>query len=182
MTSRHDLDSTFQELGLSSGANEKQIKAAYRKRVRSIHPDVIGGDGSPFKDLTARVDLLLVTNQQYQYVFEKGEDPSKNQRWRQEWEHHYRRSQAARRRNNPQQADLASPSTWFVSERKTLKWLSFKARVLAGLVLCSLAFQDQYSRPQSVSDGGMDMRRQSHVVYVKGEKSHANEAGEGGDR
>ena len=129
--STHD---TLLELGLVPGASSKEIKAAYRKRAMKLHPDVIGGDGSQFKALTERVDALLYGGLRYQYVYEKGEDPRKYQRWRQQWEHHYSRHRTANKTKASKDWDL---------RMQRFNYYNLRFRVFAGLLLCSMAIADE---------------------------------------
>jgi len=51
----------YQTLGVSKTANEKEIKAAYRKLARKLHPDVNPGDTTAearFKDLNEAYEVL----------------------------------------------------------------------------------------------------------------------------
>ena len=45
----------FAELGLPAGASEREIKAAYRERVKQVHPDQ-GGDEQAFKRICEAYD------------------------------------------------------------------------------------------------------------------------------
>jgi curved DNA-binding protein CbpA len=44
-------------LGVAPDAEVKQIKAAYRRRVKTLHPDY-GGDARPFLDLQEAYSVL----------------------------------------------------------------------------------------------------------------------------
>jgi len=48
-----------QVLGVSPGANEAEIRAAYRTAVRHLHPDSGAQDSEAFHRVTAARDLLL---------------------------------------------------------------------------------------------------------------------------
>src|SRR5919202_6195971 len=51
----------YEVLGLSSGATEEQVKAAYRKLARKFHPDLNPGDKAAeerFKELQEAYDVL----------------------------------------------------------------------------------------------------------------------------
>lgn len=47
----------YERLGLAQGASEDEIKRAYRKKARSVHPDV-GGDEAEFKAVTHAYEVL----------------------------------------------------------------------------------------------------------------------------
>lgn len=49
-------DDPFRVLGLPPTASQEQVKAAYRRLARRLHPDA-GGDDAAFRALTAAADL-----------------------------------------------------------------------------------------------------------------------------
>lgn len=58
----------YKALGISSTANEKQIKEAYYKLAKKHHPDVNGGKTSEqFKEMSAAYDILSDAGKKKQY-------------------------------------------------------------------------------------------------------------------
>ncbi|WP_257298603.1 J domain-containing protein [Haloarchaeobius sp. FL176] len=45
-------------LDLESGADQADVRAAYREKVKEVHPDTTGGDEEAFKQVTAAYDRL----------------------------------------------------------------------------------------------------------------------------
>ncbi|MFC4406598.1 J domain-containing protein [Haloarchaeobius iranensis] len=45
-------------LDLDSGADQADVRAAYREKVKEVHPDTTGGDEEAFKRVTAAYDRL----------------------------------------------------------------------------------------------------------------------------
>ncbi|GAB0495742.1 hypothetical protein MMPV_007047 [Pyropia vietnamensis] len=45
--------------GVPVGADADTVRAAYRRRVREVHPDLAGGEGGAFRELCAAVEVLL---------------------------------------------------------------------------------------------------------------------------
>jgi chaperone protein DnaJ len=65
-----DYKDYYKILGLSKGASEKEIKAAYRKLARQHHPDVNPGDKGAedkFKDIGEAYDVLSDPDKRSQY-------------------------------------------------------------------------------------------------------------------
>lgn len=58
--SRETLDrrEAYRVLGLSPGADDDAVKAAYRRQVKAVHPDADGGDPEAFRRLTAAYETL----------------------------------------------------------------------------------------------------------------------------
>lgn len=54
----NDANGYYKALGLRSDASRSEIKAAYRKSLQSLHPD-LGGDGELFRFLSDVVSVLL---------------------------------------------------------------------------------------------------------------------------
>jgi len=52
-------ESPHEVLGVDQGANEQQIRAAYRERVKTLHPDTGAADAEAFHRATAARDQLL---------------------------------------------------------------------------------------------------------------------------
>ena len=53
------MNDYYEILGVSRTASQQEIKQAYRKRARQLHPDVAGPDGEEaFKDLSRAYDVL----------------------------------------------------------------------------------------------------------------------------
>ena len=54
-------DDLYELLGVSPGATDEQIKSAYRKRARELHPDANGGDPESearFKEVSIAYEVL----------------------------------------------------------------------------------------------------------------------------
>ena len=69
----------YQILGVSRGASERDITAAYRKLARQYHPDVTGGDRDAeqrFKQINAAHDVLSDAKKREAY-----------NKWGDQWEH-----------------------------------------------------------------------------------------------
>jgi len=56
---QHPKSYHLEILGLSEVATIKDIKKAYRKKVLTCHPDIVGGDGKEFIELTKSYDFLI---------------------------------------------------------------------------------------------------------------------------
>src|SRR5271154_4713855 len=54
-------------LGVSKGANEDEIKKAYRKLAHQYHPDKTGGDEKKFKEINEAYQILSDKNKRAQY-------------------------------------------------------------------------------------------------------------------
>ncbi|WP_062303870.1 molecular chaperone DnaJ [Demequina subtropica] len=64
----------YAALGVSRDATEAEIKKAYRKLARELHPDVAGADGEErFKEVSAAYDVLGNADKRAQY--DRGVDP-----------------------------------------------------------------------------------------------------------
>ncbi|MEP2494314.1 MAG: DnaJ domain-containing protein, partial [Parasphingorhabdus sp.] len=64
----------YQALGVAKGANEKEIKSAYRKLAKELHPDKNKDNPKAterFSDVTRAYDLLLDKDKRAQ--FDRGE-------------------------------------------------------------------------------------------------------------
>ena len=63
-------------LGVGPDASADQIKRAYRKLARELHPDVSRGDGAEerFKDVTRAYEVL--SNSEKRALYDRGMDPS----------------------------------------------------------------------------------------------------------
>ncbi|MFB6083444.1 MAG: J domain-containing protein [Halorientalis sp.] len=48
----------YRILGLDTDADESEIKAAYRRKVKDVHPDTEGGDEERFKQVNAAYERL----------------------------------------------------------------------------------------------------------------------------
>jgi len=66
----------YQILGVARDASPEQIKKAYRKLARELHPDVASGDGSGdrFKDVSRAYGVL--SNPEKRRAYDMGADPS----------------------------------------------------------------------------------------------------------
>lgn len=53
-----DIDSCYEELGLSPGASKSEIKAAYRSLAKKSHPDA-GGDEDEFMRIKRAYEICL---------------------------------------------------------------------------------------------------------------------------
>jgi curved DNA-binding protein CbpA len=52
---RRDL---YAVLGVAATATDRELAAAFRRRVREVHPDAPGGDGDRFAAVVAAYELL----------------------------------------------------------------------------------------------------------------------------
>lgn len=48
----------YETLDLDPGADAEAVRAAYRRKVKEVHPDVEGGDEAAFREVTAAYDRL----------------------------------------------------------------------------------------------------------------------------
>ena len=48
----------YRILGLSPGADPAAVKAAYRRKVKAVHPDADSGDPEAFRKVTAAYETL----------------------------------------------------------------------------------------------------------------------------
>ena len=51
-------DEAYRRLGLAPGADEREVKRAYRQKVKEVHPDR-GGDEEEFKRVTEAYETLV---------------------------------------------------------------------------------------------------------------------------
>ena len=70
------MNDYYQILGVDRDASAEQIKKAYRRLARELHPDVATGDGSGdrFKDVTRAYEVL--GNPDKRRTYDAGSDPS----------------------------------------------------------------------------------------------------------
>lgn len=54
------MQTHFDILGLRDDASRREINAAYRKLAKKFHPDVEGGDGARFQEITEAYNALTV--------------------------------------------------------------------------------------------------------------------------
>ena len=54
-------------LGVQSTASQDEIKRAYKKLAREHHPDVNGGDGNRFKEISEAHDTLKDPKKRQEY-------------------------------------------------------------------------------------------------------------------
>src|ERR1700679_3931334 len=69
-----ELKDPYQTLGISKSASAEEIKSAYRKLAKKLHPDVNPGRKDieqKFKDITAAYDLL--SDKQKRARYDRGE-------------------------------------------------------------------------------------------------------------
>ncbi|MCU1432345.1 MAG: dnaJ [Actinotalea sp.] len=66
----------YEILGVSQDATQDQIKKAYRRLARELHPDVAGGDdgGDRFKDVSRAYEVL--SNPEKRQMYDRGVDPT----------------------------------------------------------------------------------------------------------
>ena len=66
----------YEILGVAPDASQDQIKKAYRRLARELHPDVSGGDGSDerFKDVSRAYEVL--SNPEKRQMYDRGIDPT----------------------------------------------------------------------------------------------------------
>jgi DnaJ-class molecular chaperone with C-terminal Zn finger domain len=57
----------YQILGISADATARQIKAAYRRRARELHPDVSGRESEPFLELQQAYEVLADPQRRRRY-------------------------------------------------------------------------------------------------------------------
>src|SRR3989338_1224179 len=57
----------YKILGVEKGANEEEIKKAYRKLAHKYHPDKSGGDESRFKEINEAYQILSSKEKRAQY-------------------------------------------------------------------------------------------------------------------
>jgi hypothetical protein len=60
MFSGGTMQSHFDILGVRDDASRREINAAYRKLAKKFHPDVEGGDGDRFQEITEAYNALTV--------------------------------------------------------------------------------------------------------------------------
>tara|TARA_B100001996_G_scaffold375641_1_gene355860 strand:- start:423 stop:1319 length:897 start_codon:yes stop_codon:yes gene_type:complete len=61
----------YKILGVQSTASQDEIKRAYKKLAREHHPDVNGGDGSKFKEISEAHDTLKDSQKRQQYDLQR---------------------------------------------------------------------------------------------------------------
>ncbi|MBK8083201.1 MAG: J domain-containing protein [Devosia sp.] len=71
---RRDYSGFYEELGVSPGATAQEIKAAYRRLVKQVHPDVSKGPDSEakFQQLRDAYDVLSNTARRLEYDVASG--------------------------------------------------------------------------------------------------------------
>ena len=61
----------YKILGVQSTASQDEIKRAYKKLAREHHPDVSGGDGNKFKEISEAHDTLKDAQKRQQYDLQR---------------------------------------------------------------------------------------------------------------
>ena len=59
--------SLYETLGVSKNASQDEIKKAYRKLVREVHPDKNPGNEERFKEVQGAYDVLSDPDKRKQY-------------------------------------------------------------------------------------------------------------------
>lgn len=69
------MNDYYSTLGVARDASQEQIKKAYRKLARELHPDVAGPDAEDrFKDVSRAYEVL--SNPEKRQMYDMGQDPS----------------------------------------------------------------------------------------------------------
>ena len=74
----------YRTLGLEKGASASQIRAAFRKQARVLHPDSVGGNAKLFRELVEAVELLQSSDfapSEVQYDSPRGLTPLERVEW-----------------------------------------------------------------------------------------------------
>lgn len=66
----------YKILGVPHTAQLDTIKETYRKLVKSTHPDIVGGDGSQFKEISEAYEAIGTEESRAKYDRECGRSPA----------------------------------------------------------------------------------------------------------
>ena len=71
-----DIKDYYKILGVSHKAELDAIKESYRKLVKATHPDIVGGDGSKFKEISEAFEAIGTEESRAEYDKQCGMSPA----------------------------------------------------------------------------------------------------------